>query len=83
MLVSYYNTFLYPIVKGLRALGRLRGRAWGFAGTDFRVPMWPFNGILQRVLASEARVLIDVLRGRRERGFAFGVSLIALLRKSA
>jgi SAM-dependent methyltransferase len=82
ILVSYYNTFLYPIVKGLRALGRLRGRTWGLAGTDFRVPMWPFNGILERIFTSEARVLIDVLRGKRERGFSRGVSLIALLRKS-
>jgi hypothetical protein len=44
--------------------------------------MWPFNGILERIFTSEARVLIDVLRGKRERGFSRGVSLIALLRKS-
>jgi SAM-dependent methyltransferase len=80
-LVSYYNAFLYPAIKALRAISHWRGRPWGEAGTDFRVPIRPINGILTGVFASEARRLVDVLEGRRERGFSFGVSFIAVLRR--
>ena len=80
-LVSYFDTFLYPIVRGLRAIGRLRGRAWGAAGTDLSLPEWPLNRVLQKIFASEGRFLVDLVEGRRHRGFPFGVSLIALLRR--
>ncbi|MDO8532848.1 MAG: class I SAM-dependent methyltransferase [Dehalococcoidia bacterium] len=82
-LLSYYNTRLYPVVKLMRALSRWRGRAWGAAGTDFSIPMQPLNSILAKVLASESKVLVDVLEGRRAQGFGEGVSLIALLRRGS
>ena len=78
-LVSAFNSRLYPIVKGVRRLSRLRGESLGAAGTDFRVPMGPVNGLLRRTFAGEAGVLINVLGGSREQGFARGVSLIAVL----
>ena len=80
MLVSYYNSRLYRAVRAVRAMGRLRGRALGHAGTDFRMPAPPLNAALTRVFAGEADRLVEALHQRR-RGFARGVSLIALLRR--
>ena len=80
MLVSYYNSRLYRAVRAVRAMGRLRGKAHGHAGTDFRVPAPPLNAALTRVFAGEGGRLVDALRNRR-RGFGRGVSLIALLRR--
>ena len=78
---SYFNARLYPAVKLVRALSRIRGRAWGKAGTDLRMPTPPINFLLKRIFAGEARRLVGLMEGRRARGYAFGVSLIALLRR--
>ena len=80
-LMSYYNTRLYPIVRGVRAINRLRGRASGTAGTDFQTPPKPLNLLLQSIFAGEANVLAGLLEGTRIRGFSYGVSLIAVLRR--
>lgn len=82
LLVSYYNARLYPLVKCARWWNRLRGRSYGEAGTDLKIPPAPVNRLLRRVLRGELRVLRDVLHGRRRQGYARGVSLIALLRKA-
>ena len=79
--VSYYNFWLYPLVRTIRALNRWRGRASGAAGTDFQMPPRPLNTVLQRLFASEATTLVKCLEERRGRGFPYGVSLIALLRR--
>ena len=83
LLVSYYNARLYPVVKTLRTLGRLRGRAWGGADTDFTLPAPPVNRSLTRLFAGERRVLLDLLARRRTSGYRTGVSLIALLRRES
>jgi SAM-dependent methyltransferase len=80
MLVSHFNSRLYRAVRAVRAMGRLRGRSHGHAGTDFRMPLPPLNAALTRVFAGEAQRLVDALR-QRGRGFDRGVSLIALLRR--
>jgi SAM-dependent methyltransferase len=80
MLVSYYNSRLYRAVRAVRTVGRLRGKAHGHAGTDFRVPSPRINAALTRVFAGEAERLVDVLEKRRL-AFSRGVSLIALLRR--
>jgi SAM-dependent methyltransferase len=79
-LVSYYNSRLYPLVWLARSWNRRRGRAGGAAGTDFRLPAAPLNGLLSRVFAGERRRLLGLLAGRRG-GYATGVSLMALLRR--
>ena len=81
LLLSYYNSRLYPIVRGVRTLNRWRGRASGMAGTDFAMPPPPVNAWLSAIFAGEAARLVDVLERRRSRGFARGVSLIAVLRR--
>ncbi len=80
-MISYFNTRLFPVVRAVRWLSRLRRRAWGEAGTDMSVPPDPVNGLLRRAFEGEGDRLLALLRGRRGRGYQFGVSLIALLRK--
>lgn len=80
-LFSFFNAYLYPVVNAVRAFNRWRGHEWGEAGTDLSIPPWPVNGLLTSFFAREARVLVDVLSGRRKKGFARGVSLMAVLRK--
>jgi SAM-dependent methyltransferase len=83
LLLSYYNARLYPFIRLTRVVTRLRGRTFGRAGTDFRIPSPPVNAFLEGIFAGEERVLADLLEGRRSRGFSRGASLIALLRREA
>lgn len=81
LLLSHYNSRLYPIANAVRSWSRWRGRATGRAGTDVSPPIRPVNEAFRSIFAGESRVLIDLLRGRRRRGYAAGLSLIALLRR--
>lgn len=81
-LLSYFNARLYPLVKIARALSRLRRRPWGRAGTDLKLPARPINYLLEGLFAGEARVLVELLEGKRSRGYRQGVSLLALLRRT-
>ncbi len=80
-LVSHFNARLYPAVRLVRFWTRRSGRASGEAETDFRVPPAPVNLLLNRIFASEAGILVDLLQQKRRAGFSRGVSIIALLRK--
>ena len=80
-LISHFNTRLYPVIKAIRAYTRLRGQTWGEADTDLKLPGRLTNAMLERVFEGEGSRLVDLLEGRRGRGYGFGVSLIALLRK--
>lgn len=80
-LCSYYNSRLYPVVRGVRAMNRLLGRSSGASGTDFNLPAAPINDGLTRLFAGESRRLIDVIHGRRPSGYCTGVSLIALIER--
>ena len=80
LLVSYFNRRLYPLVKLVRMVNRWRGKAGGQAGTDFKIPAAPVNRLLTAIFAGESRRLVRLLDGRG-RGYAAGVSLVALLRR--
>ncbi len=80
-LVSYFNARLLPVVRMVRARNRRRGHAAGAVGTDFWLPSRPLNFLLQTILAGESRRLLAVLQGRRQRGYAAGASLVAILRR--
>lgn len=82
-LISYFNSRMYPLVRMVRTWNRVRGRASGRAGTDFWLPPAPLNRLLEATFAAEGRVLDKVLRGRRNRGYRAGASLLALLRREA
>lgn len=69
--VTYANALLF----GPIALRRLLGRAFGTSGSDVGAVPGPLNVLLEAVLAAEARWL-------REHDFPFGLSVVALARKS-
>ncbi len=81
LMMSHFNTRLYPGVRAVRALGRLSGRAWGQANTDMRRPGRLGNPLLQRLFAGESRRLVGLARQQRTTGYGYGVSLMAVLRK--
>ena len=80
LLLSYFNCRLYPLVKLVRMVNRRRGKARGQAGTDFTIPASPVNRLLTGIFAGESGRLSRLLDGRG-RGYAAGVSLVALLRR--
>ncbi len=81
LLLSHFNSRLYPLIRAVRSVNRLLGRTSGAAGTDFQTPARPLNSALKAMFASEAKVLAGCLEGRRARGFSYGASLIAVLRR--
>jgi len=80
LLVSYYNTRLYPVIRLVRALNRYGRKSFGQRGTDLHVPPDPVNRLLASLFEGESRVLKDCLEGRRPEGYRYGASLIAILR---
>ncbi|HKD38029.1 MAG TPA: hypothetical protein VKB78_14550, partial [Pirellulales bacterium] len=80
LLVSHYNSRLYPLVKTVRTINRWRGATAGSAGTDFRIPPAPLNKLLENAFAGERHKLCRAL-GARRGGYSQGVSLIALLQR--
>jgi hypothetical protein len=81
LLVSYYNTRLYPLVKLVRGWNRWRGHAAGLAGTDFRLPNRLVNNLLTRCFAGERKRLVRLASGLPAHPYRHGVSLIALLER--
>ena len=82
MMLTYFNTRLYPVAKIMRTISRLRGKAWGREGTDLVVPVAPVNWLLEKIFAGEANRLLGMFDSGC-RGYRFGVSLLAILRASA
>jgi len=81
LLVSHFNSRLYPFIKLARMVNRWRRKSCGEAGTDLAVPPRPLNWLLERIFVGEGKRLQKMLRGERVAGYSRGVSLIALLRR--
>jgi SAM-dependent methyltransferase len=87
LLVSFFMSRLYPLVKLARMVSRRRGRAAGNANTDFRLPCKPCNWMLTKILAGEAPSLQQALDQAKTTGsppssaYRKGVSLLAILRR--
>jgi SAM-dependent methyltransferase len=82
LLLSFYNRRLLLPARLVRALGQIRGRASGRAGTDFSLPPRMVNRLLTRIFAGEAPRLLRVLQGEARRGYDRGLSLVAVLRRA-
>ncbi len=82
VMLTYFNTRLYPVAKIMRTISRLRGKAWGREGTDLVVPVAPVNWLLEKIFAGEANRLLGMFDSGC-RGYRFGLSLLAILRASA
>ncbi len=79
-MLSYFNARLYPLVRGARAMSRLRGKTAGAAKTDFSLPAEPINRLLTHVFAGESQRLERAMDGKPAAGYRRGVSLMAVLR---
>ncbi len=80
LLLSYFNSRLLPVIRGVRWWTRRRGEAAGQAGTDFWIPRPPVNAALRRIFSGESKRLLACLGGRK-RPYAGGASLVALVRR--
>ncbi len=69
-LLSPFNTLLFPLIAGVRAVNKKLGRD----SADDALPPKPVNGMLDKIFGAEAGLV-----GRLP--FPFGVSLIAVLRR--
>lgn len=81
LLVSYFNTRLYPVARLFRLVHRWRGAAGGAGGTDLELPPPPVNRLLARIFGGEAKRLVRALRGTSA-PYGTGLSLLAVLRRS-
>jgi SAM-dependent methyltransferase len=81
VMLTHYNRTLYPVVRAARALNRVRNRASGMDGTDFKMPPAPINRILTAVLTRERGRLARALEGDTGVLPDIGVSLMAVLRR--
>ncbi len=82
LLNSFCNSRLYPIVKSLRLMSRLTGKAWGPADTDLGIPPKSANDLLYRIFAGESSRLRSIVEGKAQKGYAHGVSVMALVQRS-
>jgi SAM-dependent methyltransferase len=82
MLLSHYNSRLYPLIKAARKFNRVFRRSAGECGTDFSLPSKPVNWTFESIFAGEGELLFDMLT-HGEEGYERGVSLIAVLRRKA
>ena len=78
-LVSAFNSRLFPVVKAIRTMNRLRNETSGDAGTDLALPSGPINKILTGFFAGESKRLVDVISRRGAKPYCSGVSLVAIL----
>jgi SAM-dependent methyltransferase len=82
ILVSYFNSILFPVVYVVRKWNRWRDKTWGEAGTDLKIQKPWLNSILTSLFSIEAEFFCRLLRHGRHLGLPFGVSVMALLKKT-
>ena len=80
LLFSYFNARLYPLIRLIREITRRKGRSFGDADTDLKMPSPVVNRFLRRLMAGEAAPLLKRLDEPQKRTYARGVSLLAVLR---
>jgi len=68
---TYFNTFLFPIIAGVRLINNCLGIK---EGSDIAMPSKGVNHILKTIFASERFFLPKT-------SFPFGVSLLAVVEK--
>lgn len=83
LFVSHFNARLYPLIKTVRRVNHWRGHAAGTAGTDFKLPNAMSNDLLTRCFAGERHRLASLAKGESVSPYRAGVSLMALLRRTA
>ncbi len=80
---THFCTRLYPLARFGRSIARLRNHVLSPRDEwDMRVPAGPINRMLERTFEGESRTLVDFVKGRRRSGYSYGVSMLALLRRT-
>jgi len=82
LLLSHYSARLYPVIRAVRAVSRLRNKALSDNQTDFAIPPAPLNAALHSLFAGESARLLRALDGRGS-PYEFGSSLVAVIRRDA
>jgi SAM-dependent methyltransferase len=82
-LLAPFNRRLYPAARAVRAPSALRGRGWGSEASDLALPWSPVNTVLERLFAGEVPALAQALKTGRTEVRGRGVSLLAVLERSA
>jgi hypothetical protein len=80
VLVSPFNSRLYPVIKVIREAKNRMG-VKGSSGTDLSLPPAPLNALLTRIFVCERSPLLRSLRDHRQPAFRRGVSLLAIMQK--
>ena len=80
LLVSFFNSRLFPLIWTARFAARLQGGTWGREGTDFSTPPAPANRLLGWAFGGEYKRILSLLPQQGGRPYRRGVSLIALLK---
>lgn len=81
LLVSHFNTRLYPVVRAARSVSRVLRRSSGQGGTDLNLPPAPLNDLLRRLMAGEGAGLVRRLDAGSLAAHGRGVSLLAIVRR--
>lgn len=81
VMVSHFNSRLYPAIRAVRWLTSRLQRSAGGEGTDLSIPPAAANVLLQRIFRGEAHRLRDVMASKAK-PYTRGVSMIALLRRT-
>ena len=81
LLVSYFNSRLYPLIRSARQMSRWLGRGSGVNQSDLKMPSNMANTVLKNIFAGESTGLLRQLEGQSAKGPGYGVSLIAVVRR--
>jgi len=81
LLLSPFNSRLFPIVKAVRTVSSMSRLKVGDGGTDLKTPPAFINRTLESIFASERQRLAAALRAGTSTGVRYGVSLVAVLRR--
>lgn len=82
LLLTHFNTRLYPVIRGVRIVAALAGRTVSSSGTDLQLAPAPINQALRRIFKGEKAKLLRALAGRAA-GYGRGVSLLGVYRRKA
>lgn len=81
--VSYYNTFLYPVIWTARFLSRHLAFMRNSSGSDFSMPPALLNDLLTKIFAQERHRIEHLLHQPDGKPYGTGVSLLALLQRTS
>lgn len=78
--ISYFGARLYPVVRAVRTVSRLRGAPFGKGGTDLLMPSRAANSMLTQLFAGERTRVLSAMNGRAN-PYARGSSLLAVVQR--